>query len=126
MVIHRRLDMLPESFSFMMIGSLVGQSATGLQPPQRSADALAATHMPTVWALMGRVEILLKIQSSSLAVPWSHGNIYGTISCLKKCFVHDVASDSHAFHGPRRHRKMKNLISLDYSSDLRDDTNYVV
>lgn len=55
--------------------------------------------------------------------PWTH---QWTISCLTKCFVHNVVFDSHAVHVPRWHGKMKNLTSLDYSSDLHDDTNYIV
>lgn len=52
----------PESFSFVMIGSPVGPSATGLQLPQRGIEARATARMPAIWNLMGRVEILLKDQ----------------------------------------------------------------
>lgn len=72
---------------------------------------------------MERFEILLRIGSPG---PLSHRNINRAVSCWNKCFVHDVVSDSDAFYVPRWHREMKNLTSLDYSSDLHDSTNYIV
>lgn len=71
---------------------------------------------------MGAVRLRSAVPPESM--PLSHRSINGTLSCLKKCFVHDMVPNSHAFHVPRWHRKMKNLTSLDYSSDLHDDTNY--
>lgn len=60
MVIHWKLDLFLASFSFMTVGALVEQSASGLQLPQRKTEGLAIAHLTTVWTLMGRVKILLE------------------------------------------------------------------
>lgn len=116
-----RLNMLLES-SYFMVMSLMGQmrpTTTGLQLLQRRKVALATAHPLN---LEGESQDFLKDQQLNLN-PQTH---QWTISCLKECFVYNVAFDSHAVHVPRWHGKMKNLTSLDYSSDLHDDTNYIV
>lgn len=95
------------------------ETTTGLQLPQRRKVALATAHPLN---LEGEGQDFLKDQQLILSTQIHQW----TISCLKKCFVHNVAFDSHAVHVPRWHGKMKNLTSLDYSSDLHDDTNYIV
>lgn len=118
-----RLNMHLESSNFMVVRSLLRPTTTGLQFQQRRLEALATTYMLITWISMGRVKTLFKISSSPLisaSIPLKHKWDYLLLEGML------LTSDSYAVHVPRWHRKMKNLTSLDFSSDLYDNTNYIV
>lgn len=76
---------------------------------------------------MGLVKVLLETGISPFTyalIPQKYQR--GLYLLLKKCCVPGVTPVRHAARVHRWHGKMKSLTSLDYSSDLHDDTNYIV